>query len=163
MSEGMRVYAELVESALRSVVREILVRLQRDGRRDPHHFYITFRTDHPGVELPDQLRERYPAEMTIVLQHEFWDLDVREHEFVVTLSFNNVRRRLRVPFAAIKIFADPGVNFGLEFRFAEQSTAEPEAEAAPTQALPKPEPARPIPFTAAPNVVALDRFRTPKK
>lgn len=93
------------EAALRTVVRDVLRRLAGDGL-PPHHFYITFRTTHPGVEMPDYLRERYPDDMTIVLQHQYWDLQVEEDGFVVTLSFNDQLQRIRVPHNAIKVFAD---------------------------------------------------------
>ena len=108
-------YGRLVENALRTVVRDVLDRLGREGAPPPHHFYITFRTHHPGVAIPEFLRDRYPTDMTIVLQHQFWDLAVDEDGFAVTLSFNDQMQRLRIPFAAIKVFADPGVEFGLQF------------------------------------------------
>ena len=81
-----------------------------------HHFYITFLTDFPGVKIPDYLRERYPGEMTIVLQYQFSDLNVDKEKMNVTLSFNNVPERLEIPLAAISIFADPSVNFALQFQ-----------------------------------------------
>ena len=97
-------YGRLVESALRTVVREVLERLGKEGVSPPHHFYITFRTHHPGVAMPEFLRDRYPVDMTIVLQHQFWDLEVDEHAFAVTLSFNDQLHRMRIPFSAIKVF-----------------------------------------------------------
>ena len=112
-------YGRLVESALRTVVRDVLERLGKEGAPSPHHFYITFRTHHPGVAIPDFLRERYPVDMTIVLQHQFWDLEVDEHGFAVTLSFNDHMQRLVIPFTAVKVFADPGVEFGLQFTLEE--------------------------------------------
>ena len=112
-------YGRLVESALRTVVRDVLERLGKEGAPSPHHFYITFRTHHPGVAIPDFLRDRYPVDMTIVLQHQFWDLEVDEDGFAVTLSFNDQMQRLRIPFTAIKVFADPGVEFGLQFTLEE--------------------------------------------
>lgn len=111
-------YNLLVENALRGAVREALKRVAEFGLPGNHHFYITFRTDQPGVEIPDFLRERYPDEMTIVLQHQFWGLEVNEDLFRVTLSFNKVPERLVVPYAAISAFADPSVQFGLQFRVA---------------------------------------------
>jgi hypothetical protein len=108
-------YGRLVEGALRTVVRDVLERLGKEGAPPPHHFYITFRTRHPGVTMPEFLRDRYPTDMTIVLQHQFWDLEVDDQGFSVTLSFNDQMQRLRVPFSAIKVFADPGVEFGLQF------------------------------------------------
>ena len=87
-----------------------------DGLPGDHHFYITFMTDHAGVKIPDYLRERYPGEMTIVLQYQFYDLSVDDELMKVTLSFNNVPERLEIPLAAITIFADPSVNFALQFQ-----------------------------------------------
>jgi hypothetical protein len=120
-------YGRLVESALRTVVRDVLAGLAKEGAPPPHHFYVTFRTRHPGVAIPEFLRDRYPTDMTIVLQHQFWDLAVDEEGFGVTLSFNDQLQRLRVPFAAIKVFADPGVEFGLQFTLDEEGQA-PSAE-----------------------------------
>ncbi|WP_191060235.1 SspB family protein [Geminicoccus harenae] len=122
MSKDSIQYGQLVEQALRGVVRDVLSRVAREGLPQPHHFYITFRTDHPGVGLAASLRERYPTEMTIVLQHQYWDLQVDDEAVAVTLSFNNQPQRIVIPFAALKVFADPGVEFGLQF------TIEPPAE-----------------------------------
>jgi len=112
--DGLR-YDRMVEDALRSVVRHALVHVAEHGLPGNHHFYITFRTDHRQVEIPDALQERYPGEMTIVLQHQFWGLEVDDHQFCVTLSFSDVPHRLVVPFAAVTAFADPSVRFGLQF------------------------------------------------
>lgn len=109
-------YDKMVERALRGVVREAVREVMADGLADDHHFYITFLTDHPGVQLPDYLRARYPGEMTIVLQYQFYDLSVDEQDLKVTLSFNNVPERLVIPLEAITIFADPAVNFALQFQ-----------------------------------------------
>ena len=105
----------MVEDALRSVVRRALIHVAREGLPGNHHFYITFRTDHQDVEIPAALRERYPGEMTVVLKHQFWGLEVGEEQFCVTLSFADVPHRLVVPFAAVTAFADPSVRFGLQF------------------------------------------------
>lgn len=109
-------YDKMVEKALRGVVQQALDEVVRDGLTDDHHFYITFFTDFPGVVLPTYLKDRYPGEMTIVLQHQFYDLEVNEDRFAVMLSFNNVPERLSIPLAAITIFADPSVNFALQFQ-----------------------------------------------
>ncbi len=109
-------YDKMVERALRGVVREAVQEVMRDGLVDDHHFYITFLTDHPGVQIPDYLRQRYPGEMTIVLQYQFYDLSVDNDILNVTLSFNNVPERLVIPLEAITIFADPAVNFALQFQ-----------------------------------------------
>jgi uncharacterized protein len=108
-------YASLVEKALLRVVRDVLGMVAEHGMPGRHHLYITFRTDHPGVVMDDALCARYPSEMTIVLQHEFWGLEVAEDRFAVTLSFNKVSQRLDIPFAAVTVFADPSVEFGLQF------------------------------------------------
>lgn len=109
-------YDKMVEKALRSVVRHAMDEVVKDGLTDDHHFYITFFTEHPGVKIPGYLKDRYPGEMTIVLQHQFYDLEVDEEKFSVMLSFNNVPERLTIPLAAITIFADPSVNFALQFQ-----------------------------------------------
>jgi hypothetical protein len=109
-------YDKMVEKALRGVVRQALSEVVKDGLTDDHHFYITFHTDHAGVKLPSYLKERYPGEMTIVLQHQFYDLEVDEEKFSVMLSFNNVPERLTIPLSAVTIFADPSVNFALQFQ-----------------------------------------------
>ena len=152
----------MVEAALRTVVRDVLRMLAGEGLPAPHHFYITFRTGHPGVEMPDYLRERYPGDMTIVLQHQYWDLQVDDDAFAVTLSFNDQLQRLVVPFEAIRVFADPGVEFGLQFTI----DTGPEAAEEPTRLLGAP--ARPRPVAregeeeekeGGAEVVSLDRFR----
>lgn len=109
-------YDKMVENALRGVVRQSVEEVVEHGLNGDHHFYITFITDYPGVEIPDYLRERYPGEMTIVLQYQFSDLSVDDKTMRVTLSFNNVPEKLVVPLAAISIFADPSVNFALQFQ-----------------------------------------------
>lgn len=146
------------------MVREVLERLGKEGISPPHHFYITFRTRYPGVSMPEFLRDRYPVDMTIVLQHQFWDLEVEEQAFAVTLSFNDQLHRMRIPFTAIKVFADPGVEFGLQFTLEDEDNGT-EAEApAETTRLPGPaerpevsgDEERPA---GGAEIVALDRFR----
>lgn len=117
-------YDRMVENALRGVVRKAIEEVMEHGLSGDHHFYITFLTDHPGVKIPEYLRERYPGEMTIVLQYQFHDLDVNDERLVVSLSFNNVPEYLEVPLAAISIFADPSVNFALQFQPAEDNAAD---------------------------------------
>ena len=115
MGKDLIGYNVLVENGLRSVVREALRRVAAEGWPGTHHAYITFRTDAPGVDVPDSLRARYPDELTIVLQHQFWDLEVEDEFFAVTLSFSKVGHRLTVPFSALTGYADPSVKFGLQF------------------------------------------------
>lgn len=152
-------YGRLVEGALRTVVRDVLERLGKEGVSSPHHFYITFRTRHPGVSMPEFLRDRYPVDMTVVLQHQFWDLEIDDHAFAVTLSFNDQLHRLRIPFTAIKVFADPGVEFGLQFTLEDEA----ETQSAETSRLPAPqarsdEAKEAIPPGGA-EIVPLDHFR----
>jgi uncharacterized protein len=110
-------YDRMVETALRNVVRQAVDEVIKYGEPPgDHHFYITFLTDYPGVKIPDYLHERYPGEMTIVLQYQYYDLSVDDEKLGVTLSFNNVLERLIVPLRAISIFADPSVNFALQFQ-----------------------------------------------
>jgi len=153
----------MVENALRSVVRDALSLTAEHGLPGAHHFYVTFRTAYPGVEIPDYLSAQYPHEMTIVLEHQFWGLEVDDHQFSVTLSFRNQAERLVVPLAAVTAFADPSVKFGLEFR------SEPDGvEAAADEPAPRP-PERaeqqddsdetPPPAEKAGEVVKLDAFR----
>ncbi len=112
--EGLK-YDVMVERALRGVLRDALGLVAERGLPGAHHFYITFRTDHAGVEIPDRLRERYPSEMTIVLEKQFWGLEVGQESFAVTLSFADLPERLTVPFESVIAFADPSVRFGLQF------------------------------------------------
>jgi hypothetical protein len=154
MAQDLFLYDRMVETALRGVARQALVIAARDGLRDGHHFYVSFRTAAPGVVVPPQLLAKYPEEMSIVLQHQFWGLEVGEEAFSVTLSFSNRSERLTVPYAAITAFADPSVKFGLQF--AELAAAPAEA-AAPAAALPEAEPA--APERQAAEIVTLDRFR----
>lgn len=113
-------YDEIVQEALRAVVGRVLGSIEQGGGELPgnHHFYITFKTGAPGVSIPPHLKERFPDEMTIVLQNKFWDLEVRESGFCVGLSFNQIPAKLDVPFAAITAFVDPAVDFGLQFQAA---------------------------------------------
>ncbi len=109
-------YDRMVEQALRGVVRQAVEEVIETGLPGDHHFYITFMTDFPGVSIPAYLRDRYPGEMTIVLQYQFEQLEVDDEKMAVTLSFNNKRERLVIPLGAITIFADPSVNFALQFQ-----------------------------------------------
>lgn len=109
-------YDKMVEEALRGVVKRSIQEVVDHGLPGDHHFYITFLTEFPGVQIPDYLRERYPGEMTIVLQYQFSDIYVDDTRMEVTLSFNNVPEKLVVPLASISIFADPSVNFALQFQ-----------------------------------------------
>ncbi|MGH7110290.1 MAG: SspB family protein [Stellaceae bacterium] len=159
MPEDLYAYPEMVENALRGVVRETLKRAATHGLRGDHHFYITFRTRAPGVALPAHLLVKHPDEITIVLQHQFWGLEVGEDGFAVTLSFQSRPERLSVPFAAMTAFADPSVQFGLQF----EGPAAPAAQSAPPALAGDEQPAEgqaaePAERPAA-EIVALDKFR----
>ncbi len=165
MPEDQLRYDHMVEDALRTVVRQALGYVAEHGLPGNHHFYITFNTDHPDVVMPAPLRARYQGEMTIVLQHQFWDLDVGDKAFGVSLSFSDVRERLSVPYDSVIAFADPSVRFALQFDNEEAESLEavmdsdeeappPEAEEeAPTKRGKKGKKAD----TA--NVITLDTFR----
>ena len=125
MSKDWLRYDRMVEDALRGVVRRALNDVSASGLPGDHHFYLTFRTGEPGVQIAPALKSQYPKEMTIVLQHQFWGLEVTEEGFAVTLSFGGKHERLVVPYRSIVSFADPSVKFGLQF----ESTAHGEGEA----------------------------------
>lgn len=165
-------YDLLTQQALRSVVRTVLGDAARHGLPGDHHFYVSFDTHAPGVKISQRLRDEYPEDMTIVLQHQFWDLAVTEQGFEVGLSFKGVPERLVVPFDAVKGFFDPSVQFGLQFETAptqaaasaaedaEKTPARP-AKASPAEVPPAvvdgaPEPDKP---EGGAEVVRLDRFR----
>jgi uncharacterized protein len=164
-------YSQLVERALRRVVHDALEVVALQGLPGRHHLYITFRTDHPGVVLDDSLRARYPAEMTVVLQHEFWGLEVAPDRFGVTLSFGGQPQRVEVPFAAIRVFADPSVEFGLQFTGPDgagegagsgagtDKRSEPPAGAAKPRAVSAATPPAEPSEAEGAEVVTLDRFR----
>jgi hypothetical protein len=115
MAEDLIRYDIVIQDALRGAVRKILTEVARIGLPGEHHFYIAFDTNAPGVRISPRLHERYPKEMTVVLQHQFWDLTVTDHAFEVGLSFGGVPEKLFVPFSSIKGFFDPSVQFALEF------------------------------------------------
>lgn len=145
MTQDLIRYDLLVQDALKGVVRKVLGDAARDGLKGEHHFYVSFQTQFPGVRLSTRMREKYPDTMTIVLQHQFWDLAVSENGFEVGLSFGGVPERLLVPFDALTGFFDPSVQFGLKFEIREPAEIAPRApEAAP--------PAIVAPPAAAPRV-----------
>jgi len=116
MTEDLIQYPILIDQAMRGMVRDVLKRVQVTGLPGEHHFYISYSTTFPGVKMSDTLRNRYPKEITIVLQHQFWDFKIDEQQFQVTLSFGGVPEKLVVPFAALTAFADPSIKFGLQFQ-----------------------------------------------
>lgn len=186
-NEDMIRYDVLVQEALRGVVKKVLQEIVKTGLPGQHHLYISFDTQYPGVRLSTRMRQRYPEEMTIVLQHQFWDLAVTDHALEVGLSFGGVPERLLVPFVAIKGFFDPSVQFGLQFEVEREpapvSAPGPDATRTPTLAtvptkadpLPKPEPIAPAaeppaaveksdaaetkPEPSSATVISMDHFR----
>lgn len=155
MTEDLLRYDKMVERALRSVVREAISHVaSRKALPGEHHFFITFETGFPGVQIPEYLRQQYPDEMTIVLQYQFYDLEVSETTLKVTLSFNNKLERLIVPLEAITTFADPAVSFALQFQSGPMDDEEEDGNEGEAKAERKP----PVKGTTA-EVVTLDAFR----
>lgn len=182
MADHIR-YDLLTQQALRSVVRGVLADAAKKGLVGDHHFYISFDTRADGVKLSQRLRSQYPEEMTIILQHQFWDLTVTDDEFEVGLSFGGIPERLSVPFEAINGFFDPSVQFGLQFEHVGEgqdnsaspaatietkpapeakkrpSAQKPQASVPPVPAPANPEPAETPKAAGGAEVVRLDRFR----
>ena len=138
MPEDLMRYDLLAQNALKGVVREALRIAETTGLPGEHHFYIAFNTRHPGVQLSEKIAQRYPREMTIVLQHQYWNLRVQEDRFEVELSFDNVPEHLVIPFDAVKGFLDPAVQFGLQFETADCRT--PPARGGGRRSPPPPRP-----------------------
>jgi hypothetical protein len=183
MAKDLIGYEALADKALRSVVKDALKRTEKQGLLGAHHFYLTFRTRDPGVDIPEFLLERYPEEMTIVLQNQFWGLKVGEDQFEVGLTFQKLPAMLVIPFAALTAFVDPSVQFGLQFRnssaaknvpapreTAKETPKRPVAREAPKDAsvesLTARKPAkdapaaeRPAEKPSDPQVVSFDKFR----
>ena len=178
MSHDLMNYEQMRNLALRGVVRDAIRRVIReDGLPGAHHFYITFLTRYPGVEIDDQLAAKYPEEITIVLEHQFWDLAANSDDFEVTLKFGGIPKYLRVPYHAITRFHDPSVGFSLTFDPPEEMSSAPVLGLAPGTSLgsaaptglgaPAPtavaetaeEPDDTPPKDDGPKVVSLDSFR----
>ena len=152
-------YDDLVQKALKQVVKDSLRLAAQYGLPGKHHFYISFRTDHPLTSIPPYLIENHPEEMTIVLQYQFWDLDVLDKTFEVTLSFNDIHERLVVPFDALTSFVDPSVKFGLQFtpfmeEPVESQTPKPANKAPLTSSAPQE-----VESSDTSNVIMIDAFR----
>jgi hypothetical protein len=157
MAQDFMHYDQMVQAAYRGIVRDALRRAAKQALPGDHHFFITFRTDFPGVEISDALKARYPQEMTIILQHQYWDLQVHEDDFEVGLSFNKMPEKLLIPFSAIRQFVDPSVKFGLEFAVDAPAGVQSEKGAASlVQRTPTAEAEKPAEKGA---VVSLDSFR----
>jgi hypothetical protein len=165
-------YQALTDAALRGVVRDALRRIEKSGLIGAHHFYLTFRTHAEGVDIPEFLKEQYPEEMTIIIQHQYWALKVKDDYFEVTLTFKKLPAPLHIPFNALTAFFDPGVQFGLQFRAEGDGAPKPATgpvmvpnappEATERQAEPAPSKSadKGADKPAAPGeVVSLDSFR----
>lgn len=168
MAEDLMRYDLLAQEALRGVVRAALRKIVKSGLPGDHHFYIAFDTHYPGVQLSDRLNRKYPREMTVVIQHQYWNLHVSETGFEVELSFDNIPEKLVIPFDAVKGFLDPHVQFGLQFEvmagddIRALEPAKPVKEAAapapetPDEALPQD---GAVPGEEPAKIVSLDSFR----
>lgn len=170
-------YDILAQEALRGVMRKVLAEVARTGLPGNHHFFITFLTGAPGVRVSSRLRERYPEQMTIVVQFQYWDLKVTDTGFEIGLSFSDVPEKLEIPFSAVRGFYDPSVNFELEFDVKTDETEIAEEPATPTIAIVSDKKAEPkaakkkaaeaekadaptdAPPTKGADVVSLDAFR----
>jgi len=154
-------YESLTQGAMRGVVRDVLRQTAKLGAPiGDHHFFITFRTKAPGVKIADHLVERFANDMTIVIQHQYWDLEVHDTHFEIILKFSGVPQHLQIPFTAITRFVDPSVNFGLSF----EASADDKAEkiiAPATEEIEEPSDTSEKPVSGAPQdtVVNLDAFR----
>lgn len=149
-------YGNLMHKAMRGLIYEVLTDISNNGLPGNHHFFITFDTMHPDVEIADWLSDRYPGEMTIVIQHQYESLTVTEIGFSITLSFGENPEPLYVPYDSIKTFVDPSVEFGL--RFETQDDEEEDTPEAPMQVMAEPEESENKPQKDA-EVVSLDQFR----
>ena len=151
-------YGNLMHRAMRGLIQEVLIRVRKDGLPGAHHFFVTFDTMHPDVEIADWLSDRYPGEMTVVIQHWFDNLDVTDEGFTITLNFGDNPETLYIPYDAIKTFVDPSVEFGLRFETQEDSDDTPEPDEAPMEEMVEPEDeCDDTPQEA--DVVSLDQFR----
>ena len=173
MPEDLMRYDQLAQSALKGVVREALRKVEKSGLPGEHHFFIQFNTRYPGVSIGERLAAKYPREMTVVLQHQFYNLQVTEERFQVELTFDNIPEKLVIPFAAVKGFLDPAVQFGLQFDVAQaeeaaSSPAKPEGKPKADSKAKGESKGKPQEETAdadeaataeKPNVVSLDAFR----
>ncbi len=161
MSANQIDYQQLARDASREIVRRVLAQTAAEGLPGDHHFYLTFDTTHPGVEISPQAQDLYPDEMTIVIQHQFWDLVVEEESFAVTLRFEGAKQRVRVPFEALTTFVDPVAEFGLNLSSVhepegDEENLDPEklaAETGESDDEPQPDP------HMGGDVVSIDRFR----
>ncbi len=146
-------YGNLMHTAMRGLIKTVLLDVKDQGLPGEHHFFITFDTTHPDVQIADWLRERYPAEMTVVVQHWFDNLDIRDDGFSITLNFGDAPEPLNIPFDALRTFVDPSVEFGLRFEADEDDEEEPALHSVDQEA-PETEPA---------EIMLVDEEDAPKK
>lgn len=164
MPKDLMQYDLMARNALRGVIKAALEKAAGDGLPGEHHFYIAFRTSAKNVHISPRLVEKYPDEMTIVLQHQFWDLDVRDDHFSIGLSFSNIPEKLVVPYSAVTSFYDPTVQFGLQFEDGQDEASTADSKTSQHQLT---EPATPAEQPAESSdkesgVVSLDSFRKKK-
>lgn len=150
-------YGNLMHRAMRGLIQDVLTDVQKDGLPGAHHFFITFDTMHPDVEIADWLSDRYPGEMTVVVQHWFDNLEVTNEGFTITLNFGDNPETLYIPYDAIKTFVDPSVEFGL--RFETQDETEEDETVADVEEAPMDEMVEPDDAPKEAEVVSLDQFR----
>ena len=148
-------YGNLMHRAMRGLIQQVLENVAKTGLPGNHHFFVTFDTMHPDVEIADWLSDRYPGEMTVVIQHWFANLDVTDEGFTITLNFGDNPETLYIPYDAIKTFVDPSVEFGLRFETQDEPTAITEA---PMHEMAEPDDTKPAARKEA-EVVSLDKFR----
>ena len=148
-------YGNLMHRAMRGLIQQVLEKVAKTGLPGNHHFFVTFDTMHPDVEIADWLSDRYPGEMTVVIQHWFANLDVTDEGFTITLNFGDNPETLYIPYDAIKTFVDPSVEFGLRFETQDEPTAITEA---PMHEMAEPDDTKPAARKEA-EVVSLDKFR----
>ncbi|MBE0454441.1 MAG: hypothetical protein IBX58_12255 [Roseovarius sp.] len=146
-------YGNLMHRAMRGLIQEVLADVAENGLPGAHHFFITFETTHPGAELAGWLRDRYPAEMTVVMQHWYEGLEVGSDGFGITLNFGDAPERLYIPYDAIRTFVDPSVEFGLRFETQESDDEDEDGDGDEDGDLPDPDP------HDGGEVVSLDKFR----
>ena len=160
MNKDLLDYSKLVDQAMQSVMRQALEVAARDGLPGQHHFYLTLDTTHPKVEMSDRLKTEYPEEITIVLENQFWDLEIKKDHFSVTLNFGKTPQNLSVPFDAVTAFVDPSVKFGLQFasKIEEKKTDSPDTPSS-SQLQDHPPPEEEESQENSAEVVVLDSFR----
>ena len=151
-------YGNLMHRAMRGLIQEVLISIAKDGLPGDHHFFVTFDTMHPDVEMADWLSDRYPGEITVVIQHWFDNLDVTDEGFTITLNFGDNPETLYIPYDSIQTFVDPSVEFGLRFEAPEDDTEITEVVEAPMDVMAEADP-EPVPERKDADVVSLDQFR----